>query len=250
MRLENQVAVITAAAGAGIGRASAQALAAEGADVVVTDVHADRTMAAAEALSAEFGRQFLGLVLDVTDEHAVNAAVDTIFERKGQIDIIVNNAARNLPAPIWEMSTETWRQILDCCLTSQFFMLRAALPRMIERQSGCIINVSSAAAWTPHDSGDAAYCAAKAGVLGLTRAVAAEVGAHGIRVNAVAPDLIWNEHLARIYPPEYFDNLRAKSFSQRQGQPEDIAHVIRFLATDSYLTGQAINASGGYYMHP
>ncbi len=250
MKLENQIALVTAAAGAGIGFATARALAAEGADVVITDIHEARGLAAASALGDEFDREFLALPLDVADEAEVEQTITTIHDRKGHIDIIVNNAGRNLPAPLWEMSTAAWRQIIDVCLTSQFFILRAALPRMIERQRGAIINVSSGAAWTAHDTGDAAYSAAKAGVLGLTRALAAEVGRHGIRVNAVAPDLIWNEHLARIYPPDYFDNLRARSVTDREGRPEDIARVILFLATDDYLTGQAINASGGFYMHP
>jgi len=250
MKLENQVALVTAAAGAGIGRATAYALASEGADVVVTDIHESRTRETTADLATAFGRDFLGLELDVTNEDQVDAAVKTVIKEKGRLDIVVNNAARNSPAPLWEMSTKSWHQIIDACLSSQFFVMRAVLPHMIEQRAGCVINVSSGAAWTPHDSGDSAYCAAKAGVLGLTRAAAAEVGRYGIRVNAIAPDLIWNDHLAKIYPPDYFENLRAKSVTDRQGTPEDMARLILFLATDSYLTGQAINASGGFYMHP
>ena len=100
------------------------------------------------------------------------------------------------------------------------------------------------------DDEDSAYSAAKAGVMALTRAVAAEVGPHGIRVNAVAPDLIWNEHLARIYPESYFEDLRSRSVTGKTGTPEDMARIILFLATDTYLTGQVINGSGGFYMHP
>jgi len=250
MRLEGQVAFITAAAGAGIGRATARSFAAEGAEVVVTDLHERRTRETADALGEEFGRDFLGLPLDVTDEDAVAATVREVEERKGRIDIIVNNAARNLPAPIWEMTTDAWRATMDACLTSQFYILRAALPAMVERGSGCIINISSGAGWVPFNSGDSAYSAAKAGVMALTRAVAAEVGPHGIRVNCVAPDLIWNEHLARIYPADYFENLRSRSVTGKTGSPEDMAHIVTFLATDSYLTGQVINGSGGFYMHP
>jgi 3-oxoacyl-[acyl-carrier protein] reductase len=250
MKLKDQVAIITASAGAGIGRATARAFAAEGADVVITDLHTRRTQETADALEQELGRPFLALELDVTDEEQVAQVIDTVLTEKGRIDIIVNNAARNIPAPIWEMTTEAWHAILDACLTSQFFILRAALPSMIERQSGCIINISSGAAWVPFDWGDSAYSAAKAGVLGMTRAVAAEVGKYGIRVNAIAPDLIWNEHLARIYPPEYFADLQARSVTGKTGTPEDMARIALFLATDTYLTGQVINGSGGFYMHP
>ncbi len=250
MKLQGQVAFITAAAGAGIGRATARALAAEGAEVVVTDLHERRTQETTQALQEEFGRDFLGLALDVTDEQAVAEVIRTVEEDKGRIDIIVNNAARNLPAPIWEMSTDSWNATMDACLTSQFYILRAALPAMVERGSGCIINISSGAGWVPFSSGDSAYSAAKAGVMALTRAVASEVGPHGIRVNCVAPDLIWNEHLARIYPPGYFEDLRSRSVTGKTGSPEDMAHIVTFLATDSYLTGQVINGSGGFYMHP
>ncbi len=250
MKLQDKVAFITAAAGAGIGRATARALAAEGADVVITDLHERRTLETAAELSEEFGRDFLGLALDVTDEEAVARVIASIEEQKGQIDIIVNNAARNLPAPICEMTTDAWRATMDACLTSQFYILRAALPAMTKRGDGCVINVASGAGWVPFSSGDSAYSAAKAGVMALTRAVAAEVGPSGVRVNCVAPDLIWNEHLARIYPASYFEDLRARSVTGKTGTPEDMAHIVLFLATDSYLTGQVINGSGGFYMHP
>ena len=248
--LDGKIALVTAAAGAGIGRATARAFARAGAEVVITDVHERRCREAAKDISEEFGREFQALVLDVTDEANVNAAIGAIHDRHGHIDIIVNNAARNLPAPIWEMTTEAWRSIQDICLTSQFFILRAALPNMIERKSGSVINVSSGAAWVPSDWGDAAYSAAKAGVIAMTRAFFAEVGKYGIRVNALAPDLIWNDHLAKMYPPEYFADMQKRSVTGKAGTPEDMAHIALFLATDSYLTGQVINGSGGFYMHP
>ncbi len=250
MKLKDKVAIITAAAGAGIGKATAFAYAAEGADVVVTDIHQGRTDETVAQLEAKFGRPFLGIALDVTDEDSVNAAVAKVLADKGRVDIIVNNAARNLPAPVIEMTTEAWYAILDACLTSQFFICRAALPSMMEHKEGCIINISSGAGWVPFSSGDGAYCAAKAGVMAFTRAVAAEMGPHNIRVNAIAPDLIWNAHLARIYPSEYFEDLKSRSVTGKAGTPEDMAHIALFLATDSYLTGQVINGSGGFYMHP
>lgn len=248
--LKGKIALVTAAAGAGIGHATVRAFAEEGADVVVTDIHEGRTLSFCAELEKEFERPFPGFVVDVTKEDQVNHAVAETQKRYGRIDILVNNAARNIPKPVWEMPTDTWRFIVDICLTSQFFFIRAALPKMIERKSGCIINISSGAAWVPFKWGDSAYSAAKAGVLALTRAVAAEVGPHNIRVNAIAPDLIWNDHLAKIYPPEYFDDLKKMSVTGKTGRPEDMARIALFLATDTYLTGQVINGSGGIYMHP
>lgn len=249
-RLDGRVALVTAAAGAGIGHAICRVYAEEGASVVITDAHAGRVKDTARRLSEMYGREFPGLELDVTREDRVNAVMDDTISRFGRIDIIVNNAARNLPAKIWEMTTENWRQVMDICLTSQFYLIRAAAPHMMKAGSGCIINISSGQAWMGSKWGDSAYAAAKAGVLGLTRVAATELGPHGIRVNAIAPDLIWNDHLARIYPPEYFEEWKKLSPTGQIGKPEDMARIALFLATDTYITGQVIAGSGGMVMHP
>ena len=147
-----------------------------------------------------------------------------------------------------EMSLETWQRCLDVDLTGTFVCMRHALPAMIDSGGGSIINISSIAAWEMSTEHGAAYSAAKAGVLALTRVAAAENGAHGVRVNAVAPGLIYNDFLRRIYPEEFFDDyLSRKAVLDRIGRPEDVAGMVSFLASDeaSYVTGEVFTVSGG-----
>ena len=146
------------------------------------------------------------------------------------------------------MSLETWQRCLDVDLTGTFVCMRYALPAMIAGGGGSIVNISSIAAWEMSAEHGAAYSAAKAGVLALTRVAAAENGAHGVRVNAVAPGLIYNDFLRRIYPEEFFDDyLSRKAVLDRIGQPEDVAGMVSFLASDeaSYVTGEVFTVSGG-----
>jgi 3-oxoacyl-[acyl-carrier protein] reductase len=248
--LEGRVAIVTAAAGAGIGRAVARRFAEEGAQVVLSDAHPRRVQEAAEAMSKDFGREFVGLEVDVTNVGQVQAMVRTALERYGQIDILVNNAGINRLEPIWEMSDETWNLVINVNLTGTFHCTRAVLPHMIERKKGAIVSLSSTAGWIGSDEGEAHYCAAKAGIQGFTRAVAAEVGRHGIRINAIAPGLIYNPFLERIYPPEFFQRMAERTPLGRVGEPPDIANLATFLASDhsSYITGEIFCISGGMYM--
>ncbi len=248
--LEGRVAIVTAAAGAGIGRAVARRFAEEGAQVVLSDAHPRRVQEAAEAMSKDFGREFVGLEVDVTNVGQVQAMVRTALERYGQIDILVNNAGINRLEPIWEMSDETWNLVINVNLTGTFHCTRAVLPHMIERKKGAIVSLSSTAGWIGSDEGEAHYCAAKAGIQGFTRAVAAEVGRHGIRINAIAPGLIYNPFLERIYPPEFFQRIAQRTPLGRVGEPPDIASLATFLASDqsSYITGEVFCISGGMYM--
>lgn len=251
MDLKGRVALITAGAGAGIGKASARALAMAGADVVVTDKHERRTIEVAKELAAETGRNVIGLALDVTDENRIRAVIDETLKRMGRIDILLSNTGVNELQPVWEMSSETWRRVIDVSLTAHFLITRAVLPHMIDRRAGAIILMSSAAGWTGKDIGEAHYAAAKAGVMALTRVAAAEVAKFGIRVNAIAPGLIYNEFLGRIYPPEYFAKAREETPLKRVGEPNDVAELVVFLASDrsSFITGESVCISGGRYFH-
>jgi 3-oxoacyl-[acyl-carrier protein] reductase len=248
--LDGQVALITAAAGAGIGAATARVLAAAGAEVVITDVDAKRTAKVAEAITEATGRKALGRVLDVTDEFAVAAVVGEILAEWGRIDILVNNAGTSAPQPLWEMSTESWHRVLDVCLTGHFLLMRAVLPPMIERGSGSIVNIASIEAWTDVIPDNVAYQSAKAGVVGLTRATAAQVGRYGVRVNGVAPGLVPNPFLARMIPAEDLERLADRQPLPITIDPDDIAHAVLFLAGESgrAITGEIINVSGGAYM--
>lgn len=245
---ENPVVMVTAAAGAGIGAAIARELAGDGWDVVVTDAHERRCGELAEELGDTHGRSFLSIPLDVTDFDAVGAAVGRIVEERGRIDGLVNNAGWNRIEPVHEMAPETWKQCLDVDLNGTFNCLRNALPAMIERGSGSVVNISSIAAWETTEEHGAAYSAAKAGVIALTRVTAAEVGRHGIRVNAIAPGLIYNDFLRKIYPDEFFDSYaERRSLVGRIGQPDDVAALAGFLLGEraGYITGEVYGVSGG-----
>ena len=248
--LEGRVAIVTAAAGAGIGQAIARRFAEEGAQVLLTDAHARRVQEVAAAMSKDYGREFMGLEVDVTNVGQVQGMVQTALDRYGQIDALVNNAGINRLEPVWEMSDETWNLVIGVNLTGTFHCTRAVLPHMIERKRGAIISLSSIVGWVGSDEGEAHYCAAKAGVAAFTRAVAAEVGRYGIRINAIAPGLVYNPFLERIYPPEFFERIAQRTPLGRVGEPADIANLATFLASDqsSYITGEVFCISGGMYM--
>src|SRR5699024_5506230 len=158
----------------------------------------------AQRFSEQFDREFLSIPLDVASEDSVKNAVDQIIEQRGRIDVLVNNAGWSKIEPVAEMSLETWQKCLDVDLTGTFLCTRYVLPHMIENSSGSIVNISSIAAYETSTEHGAAYSAAKAGVLALTRVTAAENGQHGIRANAITPGLIYNDFLRKIYPDEFF----------------------------------------------
>lgn len=249
---DRAVAMVTAAAGAGIGAAIARRLASDGFDVVVTDIHERRGQELAHELSEAHAREFLYLPLDVTDTAAVQTQVAEIIDRKGSIDVLVNNAGWSKIEPVAEMSIETWQRCLDVDLTGTFACMRHVLPHMIERGRGSIVNISSIAAYETSREHGAAYSAAKAGVLALTRVAAAENGQFGVRVNAITPGLIYNEFLRKIYPDEFFDGYaQDRSLVGRVGRPEDVASLVSFLASEEagYITGEVYGISGGVYPH-
>ncbi|MBO0828506.1 MAG: SDR family oxidoreductase [Streptosporangiales bacterium] len=249
---ERKVAIVTAAAGAGIGGAVSRRLARDGKDVVVTDAHERRCHEFAKSLADEFGRDVLAIPLDVTDFDAAGRVVDEVVGQRGRIDILVNNAGWSRIEPVASMTPETWRRCLDVDLTGTFNCIRHVLPVMQRRRSGSIVNVSSIAAWETATEHGAAYSAAKAGVLALTRVAAAENGQYGIRVNAVAPGLIYNEFLRKVYPDSFFAGYAEnRSLLGRVGRPEDVAALVSFLAGEEsgYVTGEVYGVSGGVAPH-
>lgn len=248
----HNVAVVTAAAGAGIGAAVARRLARDGFDVVVTDAHERRAGELAATLGELHGRDFMSLPLDVTDPAAVAAAFDRIASERGGIGVLVNNAGWSKIEPVAEMELETWRRCIDVDLNGTFYCMRYGLPHMISGGGGAVVNISSIAAWEMTDEHGAAYSAAKAGVMALTRVAAAENGRHGIRVNAVAPGLIYNDFLTKIYPPEFFAGyVDNRSRVGRVGQPDDVASLVSFLVgpESGYITGEVYGVSGGVHPH-
>jgi 3-oxoacyl-[acyl-carrier protein] reductase len=247
--LKDKVAIVTAAAGGGIGKATATRLAEEGAIVVVTDSHERRTNETAEALNARFPGRVDGHALDVSSRDNIDRVVGAVIAKRERIDILVNNAGINVIGKVDELKPDDWSRVVDVNLSAVFHLIRAVLPTMKRQRSGAIVNVSSIAAWSVAGS-DAPYASAKAGLLGLTRVVAADVGPDGIRCNAVAPGITLTKWVEKNIAG--LDRQAERIPLRRLGKPEDIAAAIAFLASDdaSFITGEALTVSGGYYMHP
>lgn len=248
-----RVVMVTAGAGAGIGSAIVRELAEGGWDVVVTDAHERRCLELGEELTKEHSREFLAIPLDVTDFEAVGRAVDQIGEAKGHLDALVNNAGWNKLEPLLEMDPATWQRCIDVDLTGTFNCMRQALPLIVEGGGGAVVNISSIAAWETSTEHGAAYSAAKAGVTALTRVAAAELGPSGVRVNAIAPGLIYNPFLLKAgYPPEFFEGYaERRSRVGRVGEPRDVAALAEFLLSEraGYITGEVYGVSGGVLPH-
>jgi 3-oxoacyl-[acyl-carrier protein] reductase len=252
MLLQDRVTLITAGAGAGIGHAVATRFLEEGAQVVITDAHARRVQEIADELSKQFGREVLGIPVDVTRRNQIEDAAAKTIEKFGRVDILFNNAGINKLEPIWEIRDETWDLVMNVCLRGTFWAMRAVLPQMIKQGKGAIVNMASAAGWLASAGGEAAYSAAKAGVMGLTRAASGELAGKGIRVNAIAPSVIYNQFLERIYPKQMFESAKKRNPMGRLGEPREVANLALFLASDlsSYITGEVISISGGSVVVP
>jgi 3-oxoacyl-[acyl-carrier protein] reductase len=252
MEFSDKVVFVTAAAGAGIGQAVARTFAGEGATVVLSDQHPGRTEKVAAQIAADTGADVSGVALDVRDEARIDEVINGVVTRHGRLDIVVNNSGINMLAPLAEMPTETWRTVLDVTLTGPFLVTRRALSIMREQGTGgAIVNMSSIAGWMGTAEGESHYAAAKAGVMGFTRAAAMEAAPYGVRVNAVAPGLAWNPFLGKIYGDEYVDEMARQTPLGRVGLPQDIANAVAFLAGDkaSFITGEVLCVSGGYHLH-
>ncbi|WP_395372712.1 SDR family oxidoreductase [Streptomyces tubercidicus] len=244
--LDGRTAVITAAAGSGIGGATARRFLEEGARVVIGDAHARRLKETAATLAAEFGdAKVAALPCDVTDEDQVDALLELAEEQHGRLDIVVNNAGLGGTADLVEMTDEQWSRVLDVTLNGTFRCTRAALRRMRAIGSGgVIVNNASVVGWRAQ-RGQAHYAAAKAGVMALTRCAAMEAAEYGVRVNAVAPSLALHPHLVKVTTPELLAELTEREAFGRYAEPWEVANVIVFLAGDyaSYMTGETVSVS-------
>ncbi|MFD4628689.1 SDR family oxidoreductase [Streptomyces sp. NPDC058284] len=244
--LVGRTAVITAAAGAGIGGATARRFLEEGARIVIGDAHARRTKESVAALAAEFGADRVdGMPCDVTDAAQIEALFDLAERHHGPLDIVVNNAGLGGTAELAEMTDEQWDKVIDVTLNGTFRSTRAALRRMrAAGRGGVLVNNASVLGWRAQ-AGQAHYAAAKAGVMALTRCAAVEAAPHAIRVNAVSPSLAMHPHLARVTSPELLEELTAREAFGRHAEPWEIANVIVFLASgySSYMTGETVSVS-------
>ena len=244
--LADRAVVVTAAAGSGIGFATAQRCLEEGARVVISDVHARRLGEAAARLADLCGdaTRVVATPCDVTDEAQVQALVKAAVDAFGRIDVWVNNAGLGGMAHVADMTDEQWHRVLDVTLTSCFRCTRAALNHMLRNGRGVIVNNASVLGWRAQ-KGQAHYAAAKAGVMALTRCSAVEAAEQGVRVNAVAPSLAMHAFLSKVMPQEELDAMAAREAFGRGAEPVEVANVIIFLASDlsSYMTGEIVSVS-------
>ena len=236
--LEGKGVLVTAAAGTGIGFATAKRCMEEGARVVISDKHERRLGESASALGVS------GIPCDVTQEDDVQRLFAAAAAELGGIDVLVNNAGLGGTAQLHEMTDEQWLVVLDVTLNGTFRCTRAALNHMYERGSGAIVNNASVIGWRAQ-AGQAHYGAAKAGVMALTRSAAIEAGPRGVRVNAVAPSLAMHENLARVTTQELLEELATREAFGRWAEPWEVANVIVFLASDysGYMTGEIVSVS-------
>ena len=248
--LTGRVALVTGAAGGGIGKATARRLLTEGASVVVTDVHERRTDETVAAFADEFGeQQVMGALMDAGDRDAVDRALAMVTERFGPVDVLVNNAAVNALNPVGDMSVADWDWALGVNLSGPWYLCRAALPAMVDAGRGSIVNVTSVAGYI-HGANEGPYAAAKAALHQLTRTIATEYGPSGVRCNAVAPGIV-HTWFIDAKAPQLLDEAERTPL-RRLGTPDEIAAVVAWLVSDesSFVTGECINASGGWYMRP
>ncbi|MEU8247317.1 SDR family oxidoreductase [Nonomuraea sp. NPDC048916] len=246
--LRGRVAVVTAAAGTGIGGACARRMLEEGARVVISDAHERRLGESLAALEGEHGAAVTAVPCDVTSEEQVQSLFATAEERFGPVDVVVNNAGLGGTAKLVEMTDEQWGRVLDVTLGGTMRCTRAALARMQPRGRGVIVNNASVIGWRAQE-GQAHYAAAKAGVMALTRCAAIEAAPYGVRVNAVAPSLAMHPHLAKVTTEELLAELTGREAFGRYAEPWEVANVIVFLASDysSYMTGEVVSVSS---QHP
>ena len=246
--LTGRTVVVTAAAGTGIGYATAERCAREGADVAISDRHERRLGEAAERLAEVLGHKPLAVPCDVTDEAQVQNLFDRAVEHFGHLDVLVNNAGLGGTASIVDMTDEQWHSVLDVTLTGTFRCTRAALRHMMPRGSGAIVNNASVIGWRAQE-GQAHYAAAKAGVMALTRCSALEAATSGVRINAVAPSIAMHPHLSKVTTDDLLADLTAREAFGRAAEPWEVANVIVFLASDyaSYLVGEVVSVSS---QHP
>jgi NAD(P)-dependent dehydrogenase (short-subunit alcohol dehydrogenase family) len=249
--LADRVALVTGAA-RGIGRAIAEAYVEHGARVVVADVLLGQAQAVAEGIQARHGPRAVAQHLDVTDPQSVRLAVERTVSRFGQIDILVNNAGILRPHAIVEFPVEDWDLIFQVNVRGTFLCAQAAARQMIAQgHGGCIINVSSASA-KKADREEAAYCASKSAVVGLTRCLALELGPHGIRANAILPGATDTQMLRSLIDklPGVREELLAKTPLGKMATPRDQANAAVFLASRlaSHITGEQLVVSGGEFM--
>jgi 3-oxoacyl-[acyl-carrier protein] reductase len=248
--LAGKVAVVTGGSG-GIGAATCRLLAANGARVAVNGRDRARIQAVVDGIG-DGGGEAIGVEGDCTDLAAVQRLRQAVERELGPADLLAAfvGGGRARPGPVGAIPEQDWRSTVDGSLTATFLTLKSFLPGMIERGRGAIVTMASSAARLPGLGAPAPYMAAKAGVVQLTRQVAAEAGPHGVRANCLAPHTILTEQIRRAAPEEWRELMAAAIPLRRLGTPEDVAQAAVFLLSDgaAWLTGVTLDVAGGYVM--
>jgi len=246
VRLKDKKAIITGA-GQGIGRSIALKMAQEGANVVIAEMNADTGAQTAKEVEA-LGRRALFISVDVANQKQVQGMVDQVLKAWKRIDILVNNAGFDRPGSLLKVKEEDWDAVLGVHLKGTLNCIQAVAPHMIENSYGKILNLSSV--WGKRGAvSEISYSSAKAGIIGLTKSVARELGQYQINVNAVLPGLILTPTIAKM--AEKYQNMIIENTPlKRMGKPEEVANVVAFLASDeaSFMTGATVEVSGGWNM--
>jgi 3-oxoacyl-[acyl-carrier protein] reductase len=244
--LQGQVAIVTGAS-RGIGRAIALQMAQQGATVIGTATSESGAAGITEAF-AQAGLQGRGAVLNVNDAAAADAFIDSTIKEFGGLNVLVNNAGITKDQLAMRMKDDEWDAVIDTNLKAVFRLSRAVLRPMMKARGGRIINITSVVG-SSGNPGQANYAAAKAGVAGMTRALAREIGSRGITVNCIAPGFI-DTDMTKVLPEEQRAALTAQIPIGRLGSPDDIAHAVVFLASPfaGYITGTTLHVNGGMYM--
>ena len=250
--LTGKIVVVTAAAGTGIGFATAKRCVEEGATVVISDAHERRLNEAADALAQLpelSGQRPLAIPCNVTDEDQVKHLYDATVDHHGHFDVAVNNAGLGGQVDVVDMTDEQWSLVLDVTLTGTFRCTRAALRHLYAQgRGGVIVNNASVLGWRAQ-AGQSHYAAAKAGVMALTRCAAVEAVPHNVRINAVSPSLAIHPFLNKVMPDEALAELTKKEVFGRGAEVWEVANVIVFLASDyaTFMTGEVVSVSS---QHP
>lgn len=246
MDLSGKTAFVTGAS-QGIGKACALELARAGADVVLASRNLERLEKVADEVRA-VGREALVVSLDLANPDTIKPAFAKAQEKFSKIDILVNNAGVTRDGLVLRMKRADWQEVLDTNLTGAYLCIQAALAGMVKRRYGRIVNIASVVGQSGNP-GQANYVSSKAGLIGLTKAVATEVAKRNITVNAVAPGFIATAMTEKI-PEEAREKIMARVPIGRMGTDLEVAHAVRFLASDdaAYITGHVLNVNGGLYM--
>jgi 3-oxoacyl-[acyl-carrier protein] reductase len=247
---DGAVALVTGAAGMGIGQAVARRLASGGANVVVTDIHERRTLEVTKAIAEDYpDRKIVGWPMDAGERDAIDDVVERVLEEFGQIDIVVNNAAENIMGSIFDYQPADWDRVMDVNIHGPWYLARKVLPHMRERGSGVVINIGTYAPDVGGAGLETPYAVSKGALNTLTRCLAHEGGPYGIRANTVSMGMVEGTKFVMAHPElrERHDTLGPLGSLPHK---DEIAEVVAFLASPraAHITGEIINVSGGAYM--